>query len=191
MQVNDTGHNRRSDVVLGLSCLALELIVAPNITIANGHPNFMLVYAALVAMGRGGRTGVLAGFAAGLLFDLSATNPIGLMAFELTAASYALGLEVRNRFAEEPRASLLNFVVVDISVCALYNIAMLMLDASSSLVDCIFLRTLPTALLSLVAFLPFWWVMTRSTSSMSFKGKSGGPVLPGTRRSKHLDTRGL
>ncbi len=72
-------------------CLILQLALAPNISLAQGHINFALIFCALMALKIGGKTGTICGFCAGLLYDLSSTSPVGLMALLLTVMSYILG----------------------------------------------------------------------------------------------------
>ena len=80
MRVADKNRDRRDTLTLALVCMVCQLALAPNIGIGNGRANFALVFTACVAFNAGGRRGVLAGFFAGLVFDLSTTGPVGLMA---------------------------------------------------------------------------------------------------------------
>lgn len=98
-----------------------------------------------------------------------------------------MGQDGRNRMSGELGASVVEFSVATLAVSLVYHLAMLMVGQSSSLIDVLFLRTLPTAALTIVAFLPFALVFSRSTG--------GGPSLSvgGRRRGggAHLSTRGL
>ena len=164
----------------------LQLALAPNIGLGNGRANFALIFTVCVAFNVGGRKGVLAGFFAGLFFDLSTTGPVGLMAGLCAAAAYVMGQEGRNRMAGEFGASVAEFSIATLVVSLVYHLAMLMVGQSSSFLDVIILRTLPTAFLTIIAFLPFAWIYSRSTG--------GGPNLSmgGRRRGgSHLSTRGL
>ncbi|WP_443742366.1 rod shape-determining protein MreD, partial [Tractidigestivibacter sp.] len=173
-------------LVLAIACAVLQLALAPNIGLGNGRANFALIFTVCVAFNVGGRKGVLAGFFAGLFFDLSTTGPVGLMAGLCAAAAYAMGQEGRNRMAGEFGASVAEFSIATLVVSLVYHLAMLMVGQSSSFLDVIILRTLPTAFLTIIAFLPFAWIYSRSTG--------GGPNLSmgGRRRGgSHLSTRGL
>lgn len=184
MQVSDKNRDNRSTLVLAVVCGVLQLAVAPNLGLGNGRANFALVFAACVALAVGGRRGVLAGFFAGLFFDLSTTGPIGLMAFCLSISSYVLGLGGRGA-ASDIRTGLSRFVVADLSVSLVYHLAMLVVGRTSSLVDAVALRALPTALVTLVAFVPFALFLSRVRGS--------GPSLGGShrRRGGRFGTRGL
>lgn len=155
VQVNDTNRNKRSIGRLALLCFVLQLALAPNIGFGDGRANFALIFAAVVALGIGGRTGVLSGFLAGLVFDLSTTGPIGLMALLLTVSSFLMGREGRNRLSEDSAASFVTFGVHDLLVCLAYHLTMLLVGQAQSLSDVVFARTLPTFVLTLVFFIPF------------------------------------
>ena len=200
MQVADKHRDVRSTAVLAVVCAFLQLAIAPNLTLANGAANFALVFAACVALTQGGGSSVVAGFVAGLLFDLTTTGPVGLMAFCLTVCAYALGLEGRNRMAGEFASSLLTFVVAAFGVSLVYGLAMLLVGEASSLLDVLVYRTLPTTLLTSIGFVPFALVLSRvrvggSGSSLGSGGLGSGASLGKGKGSglggKHLTTRGL
>ncbi|MBP3885410.1 MAG: rod shape-determining protein MreD [Olsenella sp.] len=172
MQVKDTNRFRRSTGLLALVCLVLQLALAPNIALANGRINFALVFAGVIALTQGGRVGVTAGFLAGLIFDLLGTGPVGLMSLLLAVAAYLMGVEVRNRIAEDPSGSVVVYVISAIAVSLLYNLAMFLVGEASSIIDVLFLRSLPTAVLSIVAFLPFVYFLSRGGSGPRLTGSS-------------------
>lgn len=165
MQVKDTNKNKRSIGWLALACLVLQLAVAPNLALGNGRINFALIFSAVVALTIGGRTGVLCGFLAGLVFDLSTTGPVGLMALLLTVSSFQMGMECRNRLAGELGPSMILFVIHAVLVSLFYHLAMLIVGQASSVFDVIVLRTLPTLLLTVLAFVPFAIVYSRGEGS--------------------------
>jgi rod shape-determining protein MreD len=179
MQVKDTNKNRRDVTMLAIVCLVLQLTVAPNIALGNGHINFALVFAGVVALTRGGRIGVICGFVAGMVFDLLGTGPMGVMSMLLTIASYLMGIEVRNRLAEDLSGSMIVYVMSAVGVCLLHNLTMFLVGQATDLVDVLFLRSLPSALLSILAFLPFAYLISRSGSN------SGLGAGIGSSRPKH------
>lgn len=184
MIVADKNRDVRTCAVLAVICAVAQLALAPNLGLGNGRANFALVFASLVALLMGGRRGVVAGFLAGLFFDLSTTGPVGLMAFCLTVSSYALGTEGRDRMAGDLASSVALFSLAALLVSLAYHLAMLLVGQASSIVDVLFLRTLPTTLLSIVFFLPFAYYFSRLRAA-------AGPNLGGRGRGSHLSTRGL
>lgn len=173
MQVRDSVKNRRSYGLLALICLFVQLAIVPFIGIGNGRANMALVFAAIVALQTGGRTGIVCGFAAGLLFDLSTTGPIGLMAGLLTVFCYLVGVEERNLLGEGFATSMVAFSGAALAVTLAYHIAMLMVGDASSLIDVIVYRTIPTALLTIVAFAPFAWFFSHGSGRPLHLGKKG------------------
>ncbi len=179
MQIADKSRDTKGLLIVALICGVLQLALAPNIALGNGRANFALVFAAVIALSRGGSQGVVAGFCAGLFFDLSTTGPIGLMAGILTVASHILGSEQRNRMAGDFAASVVSFSAASLACSVVYSLAMLLVGQSSSFLDALFLRAVPTAFLTIVAFLPFAYYFSRV--------KAGGSGLSGG----HFSRRGL
>lgn len=163
--------------MLALVCAFVQLAIAPNIGVGAGRANIALVFAGLVALSIGGRTGVLAGFCAGLFYDLTTTGPVGLMALLLTVCAYLLGTEEHNRLADDPTGSVTTFAIADLCVCLVYHITMLLVGQTDSIVEALLSRTLPSFVLTLVAFLLFWFFTYRGTGtgpSTLHTGKHGG-----------------
>lgn len=165
MQVNDTNRNRRDIGWVGLLCLVLQVALAPYLTIADGVANLALVFAGYVALSIGGRTGVACGFAAGVVYDLATTGPLGLMACTLTVAAFAMGMEDRNRLGEDTGGALVMYLIVSLAAILFYHLFMLGMGQVASLVDALVRRALPTYLLTTLAFLPFAWAGARSSGS--------------------------
>ena len=187
MQINDAHKKRRSTLVLAGICLLLQLTVAPNACLGNGYANFALVYVGIVALSSGGKGAVIGGFVAGLLYDLTSTTPIGLMALLLTVCAYALGIEERNRFGDGWVSALTSFGVGSLSVLVAYHLAMLLLGDAQSFSDALLLRTLPSFALTFLGFLPFAYHYVRTSS----KGRSLAGGGSTSRRGSHYDVSNL
>lgn len=181
MQVADKNKQVRGTILLAILCALLQLALAPNVGIGNGRANFALVFAGVVALGQGGRRGVVLSFLAGLFFDLCSTEPIGLMACCLTVSSLLLGVECRNRIAGDLAGSMALFCGSAAAVSLVQSLAMLLVGQASSLLDVIVLRALPTALLTCVAFVPFAYYYSRVRAAGPNLGRGGG----------HFSTKGL
>lgn len=172
MQVKDSNKYRRDFGTLAAICLFLQIAVAPNIAFGNGRANAALVFAGIASMLVGGQLGVLCGFLAGLVFDLSTTGPIGLMAFLLTVASFVMGMEARNRMADDFLGSVTAFAQMAGVVTLLYHVAMLLVGDATSLVDIVFLRTVPTLVLTVLLFVPFAYIISHETgNALNLGGK--------------------
>ncbi len=177
MQVKDSNKNRRDLAMLALICLLLQVAIAPNVALGNGRANMGLVFAGVVSLFVGGRVGVLSGFLGGLVFDLCTTGPIGLMSFLLTIASFAVGIEARNRFADDFKGAMRSFAIMASAVTLVYHLAMLVVGETTGFIDLVFLRTLPTMALTVAAFVPFAWFISHATgAALSLGGKPSKSV---------------
>lgn len=172
MKFKDSTRYRSDLISLALICLVIQVAVAPYIGLGNGRINMALVFAGIVSLLVGGRTGVLYGFCAGFLFDLSTSGPIGLMSFLLTIASFVVGSEVRNRIGDNFVGSLRIFFWMDVIVSLLYHVSMFLVGEATSIANVLFLRTLPTTVLTLLVFAPFAYLFSRSTgNALNLGGK--------------------
>lgn len=172
MKFKDSSRYRRDFTVLALICLVVQIAVAPYIGLGNGRVNMALVFAGIVSLLVGGRTGVLYGFCAGLIFDLSTSGPIGLMSFLLTITSFVAGSEVRNRIGDNFAGAMRAFFWMDAFVSVLYHVAMFLVGEATSVMNVLLFRTLPTLVLTMLAFAPFAYLFSQSTgNALNLGGK--------------------
>jgi rod shape-determining protein MreD len=78
----------------------LQAAFAPFMAIGGVVPNFMLLVVVTLAFVEGPVAGCAVGFAAGLIFDLLGSGPVGPMVLVLTITGYLAGLLHANLFAE-------------------------------------------------------------------------------------------
>lgn len=161
MQVIDKNTKKRLTITLSVICVLLQLILAPNIPLFEGRINFMLILSALLAQLVGGRYGTIVGFLAGLFYDFCSTGPLGLMALLLTVSSYVLGMEVRNKLNDDPSVSITQFAIATSAVCVAYALALVMVE-NVSILGAIFIRALPSAIVTVICYLPFVTVLSRN-----------------------------
>ena len=187
MQVKDANKSRRSMLLLAGVCLLLQLTLAPYVRLGSGYVNFALVFVGVMALSEGGKGAVLAGFFAGLVYDLTSTTPVGLMALLLTAFAYVLGIEDRNRFADGIVSSLTSYGVGSLCVLLAYHLTMLLLGETDSFADLLLLRTVPSFALTFLAFLPFAYLQVRGAGKT--RGVGGGSQS--AHRGSHYDVSNL
>lgn len=186
MLVNDTNKRRKTVALLAVICAVLQVGVAPHLAIANGHPNLALVFAGLVALQTGGTYGIVAGFCAGLFYDLVTTGPIGLMAGLLTALGYVVGLGERSRLTDDAAGSVRIFAAAAAAVELLYQLGLIIAGQGAGIADALLTRWLPSTLWDVIVFLPFCWVLSHR--------QAGTPQLGNRRKGKGqkgLSTKGL
>ena len=178
MQVKDSHKSRRSLIALALACAVLQLAVAPNIGLGDGRANLCLVAAACFALSTGGTPAVVFGFFSGLFYDLVTTGPVGLMSFELTLASLMLGMEGRNRLAEDKVGSA--------QITAATIVVVELVYGAAGFFQVLGLRTIPSVLLDILAFVAVGFVIRRRAAS----GGGFGGGKPG-KRGARFSTKGL
>lgn len=173
MQGIDKNTRKRLTAVLAIICCVLQLSIAPNLPFFGGRANFMLIYAALMAQLFGGRYGVIAGFLAGLFFDFCSTSPIGLMALLLTVCAYVLGYEVRNKLADDLSVSVTQFSIAALAVSAAYALALVLVE-DAGFFQALFMRALPTAIITVICYLPFVSILSRNRTNFTVSPRRGG-----------------
>lgn len=83
-----------------LGALVLQVMIAPHIAVFGISPNFLLLVVITLAFVEGPSKGAMAGFIAGLLFDLLSTGPVGAWALVMSVTGYLSGSLQENLFAE-------------------------------------------------------------------------------------------
>lgn len=81
----------RPTVLGALIAIALQIIIAPNIAINDVVPNFVLLFTVITAIRYGAVRASSVGFILGLVYDLIAQGPIGVMSLVLALLGYSAG----------------------------------------------------------------------------------------------------
>ena len=80
--------DRIAVIVGAVLAVFLQIALAPYIVILSAMPNFIAVFAVIVAVSRPHSFGAALPFVLGLVYDLATGGPVGAMAFSLTLFSY-------------------------------------------------------------------------------------------------------
>ena len=171
MQVNDTLRSRRMLFLFAGVCLLLQVCLAPYIGFDNGRINFAIVFSGIYALSRGGRPAVVAGFVAGLLYDLLTTGPIGLCAAICTVTSYFLGMEERNRFADGFVGPTSSFGIAALASLLVYHLCMLLVGFGTGFIELVFLRVLPSFAMTFICYIPFAYFQLAGASGSHSVGR--------------------
>lgn len=124
----------------------LQVAVAPHVAIGGVVPNLLLLVVLTFALIEGRNAGAIAGFSAGLLFDLLGTGPVGVAALVFAVTGYFAGSLSENMFAE---GWLLPATVVFVAGFVAefsYAVALVLLGAGVPLGDMFLNVVLPAAL---------------------------------------------
>ena len=90
MDLHEQGAGSRAFAIAAIVCVLLQAGLAPQISIAGGRVNFMIVLVCLGVFSGDPTRAVICGFCSGLFYDLSAAVPVGVMSLLLTVGSFAL-----------------------------------------------------------------------------------------------------
>lgn len=124
----------------------LQIAVAPYLAIGGVVPNFLLLVVVTLALVEGPVWGSASGFAAGLLFDLIGSGPVGPMAFVLSVVGYAAGALQANLFAEGWLLPLTVLGVASLTAGLAYGLILALLGQVSGLWHTFWTVMLPEAL---------------------------------------------
>lgn len=183
MIVRDSSRTRRSGMVVAIILALLQLSVVPYLGIAGGRANLALVLTAFLALGGDAGRATIAGFFAGLFYDLAGTGPIGLMALLLTILGFLMSSAERPGVADDPVSSLVLFVPASLAVGLVYGFILLATGQASSLFDTVVLRALPGSLLDCL------WFAAISLIAARLQGPRG--TMGASRKGGHYSMRGL
>ena len=83
MDLHEQGMSSRTFVIAAIVCVLLQAGLAPQISIAGGRVNFMIILVCLSVFSGDPTRAVVCGFCSGLFYDLSAAVPVGVMSLLL------------------------------------------------------------------------------------------------------------
>ncbi len=182
MEVHDHNRARRTMTVLSVVCVVLQLAIAPQISVFGGSINFTMILAGCIGLMYGSAAGTTAGFLAGLLHDLTAPVPVGLMMLVLAVGGFVLGLGDRNRVAESFSSSAKSFAVFSLVANIVYGIALFLSGHEGDLVVSIFGHGLVCAILTSLAACIVLLVLSGGEGSRPHSGRRvGGTRFRGVR----------
>jgi rod shape-determining protein MreD len=142
-----------------LAATLLQVGLAPYIAIAGVVPNILLLVVVTLALVEGPTAGATAGFAAGLMFDLLGSGPVGPMALVLTVTGYMAGQLHENMFAEGWLLPLTVLAIASLSSALAYGLVLDLLGAGGPFLLTLFTKMLPEAIYdAALALLVYPWL---------------------------------
>lgn len=157
-------------IVGSVIAVLLQIVIAPNIAIAGAMPNFLLVFAMIVAIACPSEGGVVLPFVMGMIFDLMGGGPVGAMAFLLIVFSFAASRAFAVLDNENLFMPFVTLVVSMLVVEVLYGVFLIWFSVDVSFADAFLYRGLPCALYDAVVGLVLYPILSRVLSSSSQPG---------------------
>jgi len=156
-----------------VAAAVLQVALAPYLAIFGIVPNVLFLVVVTLALVEGPVAGCAAGFAAGLLFDLLGTQPVGPYALVLCVIGYSAGLLEANMFAEGWLLPVSVVAIASLATELSYGIIVAVLDVGTSFWQLLWKVMLPTSLYTTVlAVLVYPWLarlLRRDRSMKSFR----------------------
>ena len=143
-------HDDRTLAITVAICAVLQIMVAPNIRIAQATPNFLLIAVVATAIMKGPRVGCTTGFIAGLVFDLITTGPFGAMAAILTVVGFGVGYFARGLILESTWMTLVLLAFCALFAEFLYLLLLAIVGDVPAFGTALYTRMLPSALYDIV-----------------------------------------
>lgn len=173
-ELNTNKRSHTGALITIAACILLHLALAPHINLAGGRINFMLVLTAVLAISGESRSLVYIGFFSGLLYDLTTTGPVGLMALLLAVMGYVVALMSRGLSSGLGMETLRVVVVAVLAVNVVYAVCLVVLGVESSALMSVVGHGLTSSLLDLVACIPLLILGgARAQSTRGFSARGG------------------
>jgi len=144
-----------------LVAVALQAGIAPALSIGGVVPNFLLLVTVTLALVEGPNLGAVAGFSAGLLFDLLGTGPVAPMALVLAVVGFASGMLQANMFAEGWLQPLSVLAMASVATGLMYALALAVLGVAGPFWTTFLTVVLPEALYNVALGLLIYPVLAR------------------------------
>ena len=182
MPFNDPVRSTRTLYIAGAVALVLQVAIAPQFSLFGGRVNFMLAFAAAVALSGDPRQAVFAGFFSGLLYDLTASVPVGLMTLIMTVASFALASAVGVAGEGVTARSMQFSLVYHLAVCLIYGLMLFFMGVEGSIVQALFGSGLASALVTCAVSVAFMAALSRGDGrGRGFSARGRGTRFKGLR----------
>lgn len=137
----------------------LQASLAPHMAILGVEPNFLLLVVVTLAMVEGSTPGAVAGFVAGLAFDMLGSGPIGPGALVLTAVGYLAGSLATNLFAESWLMPVTVVLIASLLSELAYGALLAIIGVETAFLTIVWRIVLPGALYNtLLALLVYPWL---------------------------------
>ena len=174
MDFRDQGPSPRAFIIHAIACVLLQAGVAPQIEIAGGRINFMIILVALCAFSGDPSRAVWCGFLSGLFYDLTASVPVGVMSLLLTVGSFALVHGNWGLTAASATGRGLVIGVFALAVNAVYSIILLFMGLETNVFIALFGHALPSAILTGIVAIPVLALTGFGASASGFSARGSG-----------------
>lgn len=172
MQLRDSSYSATHYRVLAVVAVILQVALAPQISIAGGTVNFMLVLAIVLSLTFDPHSAVFIGFFSGLFFDLTSSAPIGLMSLLLTVASFAVSSAAHGGLGGLTRESIRFAALALLAVNLVYGLCLFFMGVQTDFLWALFGHGISSTVLDILVALVFMLFSGSGSSARSFSTRS-------------------
>lgn len=174
MEVRDPHRQRRSLAIACAVAAALQLALAPQISLFGGAFNFMLVFALCMSLGIEIGTAVLIGFFSGLFYDMTSAAPVGLMSLLLTIGCFLLATVSRGISSNVTTDSMRLIAAAILAINVANGVVLLLMGVEGGFVSAVLVHGLASTVLDVLASLPFLVLVGASEPKKGFSARAKG-----------------
>ncbi len=143
-------------VAIAVGAFLLQTILAPNMSISDISPNFFIVGLAMVLARSSQKTATIAGFVAGLIFDLLGSGPLGCMSLSMAIVSYFACILSDMIKLEDIVSWLITVGVLTLAINLVYCIVLSISGFESSFFGALVFKVLPWTIYTIIVSAAFW-----------------------------------
>ncbi len=148
-------------IAIAVVAFLLQTILAPNMAISDISPNFFIVGLAIVLAKSSQKTATIAGFAAGLIFDLLGSGPVGCMSLSMAIVCY-FACTLSDLIKLEDIVSWLIIVgILTLAINMVYCIILSISGFESSFFGALVFKVLPWTIYTVIVSAAFWPVVNK------------------------------
>lgn len=142
-----------------LGALLLQVALVPYLAVGGMTPNVLLLAAVTIALVKGPRAGMVAGFAGGVLFDLLGSGPIGVGALVFCLVAFIAASLKQNTFADGWLVPLVIVFLTSFVAEISYMMVLAVLGQGAGTLSGVLGRAFPASLYNaMVAVVVYPWV---------------------------------
>lgn len=167
MQLSDRRHKGPRLSVVAIGCFVAQMVLAPHLAIAAGHPNFAVILTVLASLLYGGRKGVVIGFLSGLVYDLLGVGVLGPSSLCLSVAAFILGSREQEPLSPRFGQALMRGGLATLAIGVAFWVCLLVAGQAGSPFEALIFRVFPEVVLTLVFLVPLTMIFARGGSTFS------------------------
>lgn len=172
MPLREPARTVKSVWIIAIVAAVLQVALSPQISIAGGTVNFMMVLAFTLALSSEAGSAAIIGFACGLFYDMTSAAPVGLMALILCFASFVIASSARGALGGLTRDSIRLVVVATFAANLFYGFCLFLLGAQTNLLWALLGHGLSSTVLNSLVSLAFLAILGGASTQRGFTART-------------------